>query len=180
MYEYIPTYSRKKERLTVFTLLSLAVVLLVVSRIEEIPFPALWQLAAVCVLTGMVTVLCRFWLRSYIYRVSPQEDNLSGTMDLIVVERLRGRDQVVCRVSVSDIESITPITPSIKSELRKKRRGSRVWLYYAELSAPNLYQLTVRDDDDVFFLLIQSDQTLISVLKSTREQYLSSTHKILS
>lgn len=165
MYEYTPKYTRKKEGLTLAMLLSVALLLLAVSRLPQAPLPSLWQLAAVILLTAAVLVAVRFLLRSYTVRLAPREDVRSPIPDLTVVERMGRRTQTVCRVSLADVVSAEPITPESKAALRAKRRGKRVWLYYAEMNPPNLCQLTVMDGEECVFILLQADEKLLSFLQ---------------
>ena len=165
MYEYTPKYTRKKEILTVVTLLVLAAILIIVSKTAGAPFPALWQLAAFVLLTAMIFITIRFLLRSYTCRVFPREDEMGEGMDLTVIERVRKHAQTVCRVSVSDIVDAEWLKKENRRALAEKRKGKRAWFYYAELNASNLCQLTVRDGEDCFYLILQADERLFFLLK---------------
>lgn len=166
MYQYTPTYTRKKEMLITTMLFCISAILITVSRLEGAPLPALWQFAAFVLLSLMISVIVRFLIRSYTYRVAPREDGVDRSLDLTVIERTGKREQVVCRVSLWDIETAERQTAENRRALKKKRQGKRTWFYYAEISAPDLCQLTVKDGEDGFFVMIQADQTLLSTLQN--------------
>ena len=165
MYQYTPNYTRKKEMLITTMLFCISAILITVSRLEGAPLPALWQFAAFVLLSLMITVIVRFLIRSYTYRVAPREDGVDRSLDLTVIERTGKREQVVCRVSLWDIETAERQTAENRRALKEKRQGKRTWYYYTELSAPDLCQLTVQDGKDIYFVMIQADQTLFGILQ---------------
>ena len=165
MYEYTPTYARKKELLTLATLVLLAGVAFVASKQERLLLPAVWQLLCVLFLTAAVYLTVRYLLRSYTYRIAPREDGTLGELDLTVIEQVGRRRDAVCRISLADIEAADPITRENEKRLRAERRGQTTFAYYAELAPEHLCLLTVRDREKRVFVLLQTDEKLCSILK---------------
>ena len=167
MYEYTPIYTRKKELLTVSALLAVAAVLMVASKLPWTSLPALWQLASFVLFTGAILVTVRFLMKSYTYCVSFDGESASQAPEFTIVERSGKRVQTVCRILLSDILEAERVTKENGASLKAKRRGKNTWQYYAELSAPDLCQLTVQDGDEWYFLLLQADDRLLSFFKNT-------------
>lgn len=166
MYEYDPKSPKKKEKLLLFALLFGAALLFGVSHISDLPIPALPQLGALFCLVGTVMITGRCLLRRFVYRVDVREDGNAGDPpDLTVTEYYGNHVSVVCRISVADIETVTHITPQNRKELSEMLRQKRVYHYTACLFSDELYLLTVRDEDEVFYIRILADHSLLAALK---------------
>ncbi len=160
MYEYRPTYFKKKEKSYCLVLTLAAIILLALSRIPQMPLPVLWQAVAVAALAVAVMLLSRYLLRSYIYRI---EENDRGR-DLVILMQTGRRTRTVCRVSVDYIEHALRLTPENSQAQKAARRGHTVWLYYSEWQARDLCQLHIHTPDEDAYLLIQSDDFLFKLL----------------
>lgn len=167
MYEYSPKTPRKKEILLSITLFCVGIVLFAVSQIPNLPFPALFQLAMLVFLTAGVLVLSLCVLRHYVYRITPR-DTGDGDADFTVTEYYGRRVTVVCRVSLRDIEDITPITSQNRNAVNAAVKGERVYRYTSELFDAQPYLVTIADGEERFYLRIAADQALL--LKLNRKK----------
>ena len=166
MYEYIPMTKKKKEFFTVAILSVLATALFCFSMQSVWPYPALWQAASVLLLVAVVMLVSKCLLRSFVYRVAPRRDAAEDAPpDFTVIECYGKRSTVVCRISIADIEEITPITQENKKQISEAAKGKPLYRYYSELSPQNAYQLTVQNGEEVFYLCIVADERLIEMLK---------------
>ncbi len=163
MYEYKPSYSKKKECLASCILALLAVLLLALSRLQGILFPALIQAAAVLLLAGAVLLLSRFVLRSYVYRIE-QGDN--GERLLVILETVGKRTRTVCRLSTAYVTDALTLTDENRAREKKRRHGEMVWHYYAEWKASDLCAVRMQTPDESFWILLQGDKTLLTLLNN--------------
>lgn len=174
MYEYDPKLPKQRERILLFAFLFFAAILFAVSAMPGVAFPALYQLISVLLLVGVVMLVSRCMLRRFVYRVEPREGaQPQDPCDLVITEYYGNHASVVCRISVADIENITRLTHENSKEVSAMLRQQRVYHYTALLWSDQIYLLTVRDEDEVFYIRILADNTLLSVLKSHKQQEMS-------
>ncbi|MBQ7346430.1 MAG: hypothetical protein IJW55_00580 [Clostridia bacterium] len=166
MYEYTPKTQKKKEFLIVAILSVAAAFLFCCSTLPSCLYPSLWQLTCVFLLVAVIMLVSKCLLRSFVYRVAPREDvEGDAPPDFTVTECYGKRSAVVCRISVADIEAVTPVTPQNRKALAAMGKGKSVYRYFSELSPQNLCWLTVRDGDNLFYIRIVADENLISALQ---------------
>ncbi|MBR3895253.1 MAG: hypothetical protein IKJ35_08950 [Clostridia bacterium] len=166
MYEYIPTAKKKREFWTVAILSVTAAILFVFSTQPYCVYPALWQLTSVVLLVAVIMLVSNCLLREFLYRVAPREGIDGGfSLDFTVVECHGKRRTVVCRISVEDIKEIVPLTPENKKQFFKTPRGKFVYRYVSRLAPRNACRLTVRNEEEVFYLFIVADECLLEMLK---------------
>ena len=163
MYSYSPKSKKKKEKLICALLLATGFALFLPSTHPQTPLPMLFQLGAVILLTVALMFGGRYLARNYTYAVSSAEDG-SDRLDLTVTEQYGRRLSVVCRISVDQIEVITPITPQNQKEVAAMTKGKRTFTYVSELQPSGLRLLTVRMDEEVFYLKIDTDESLLRAL----------------
>ena len=163
MYSYSPKPKKQKEKLICALLLAAGFALFLPSMHPQTPLPMLFQLGAVILLTVALMFGGRYLARNYTYAVERAEDG-SDRLDLIVTEQYGRRLSVVCRISVDQIEVITPITPQNQKELAAMVKGKRVFTYVSELQPSGLRLLTVRMDEEVFYVKIDTNERLLQAL----------------
>ncbi|MBE6553748.1 MAG: hypothetical protein E7666_05335 [Ruminococcaceae bacterium] len=164
-YEYDPKPDKKREKLAVWGLLALSAALFAISQLPRLPYPSLAQLLMVFALVGVVMLVSRCLLRRFIYAVVPSDSNVAGGRDFVITEYYGNHVSVVCRISVSDITEITKLTRENRGEISQKLRRQRVYHYTAQLWGEDFYLLTVRDEDEVFYIRILADANLLNTLK---------------
>lgn len=164
-YEYDPKSPKKREKLATFGLLALAALLLGLSQAPGIPYPALFQLCMVFALVGVVMLVSRCLLRRFVYTVCEPEGADRTAPDLVITEYYGNHVTVVCRISLNDIAEITPLTAENRKSVSQMLRQQRVYHYTAQLWGEGIYLVRVCDEDEVFYLRIVADDTLISTLK---------------
>lgn len=174
MYEYDPESSKKKEKLILLGILSMAAVLLGFAYVPQIPYSLLFQAVSFSLLVGACFFISRFLSRDYVYQILPGEDeNAGASPDLVITEYYGKRRSTVCRVSIDDIEQIEPLGENDRKKSSPKLPKSNLYDYTASLSLKNAYLLTVRDGDRIFYVKILADLYLLSLLEVDKEQYLS-------
>lgn len=166
MYEYDPHSTKKTEKTVLFILLVLAVVLLLLAEIPQILFPFFYQLVAFLCLMGAILLTGRCVLRRFTYRIEPRQDVPEcELLDLVITEYHSHQAGVVCRISVADVEDVLHLTPENRKEVSAMLRKKRVYHYTAQLYSSNTYLLTVRDEDEIFYIRLLADEQLLSFLK---------------
>ncbi len=167
MYVYEPKSPKKPEKLTVAVLLLVGLLLfLMVAAIPTLPFPSILQLCGVFFLAGAILILSQCLLRHYTYCIDLPDGAGEGAIpDLTVSEYYSRRVSVVCRISLADIESAVLVTAENKKSLSAMLKKKRVYRYLACLTAENICLLTVRDGDEIFYVRILADKTLLSLLQ---------------
>lgn len=174
MYEYAPKSKKTKEKVVLGLTLVLAAACFGVSQIEQIPYPAIYQLLMIFSLVGTVMITARCLMRNYIYRVEPRENGGEGDLpDFTITEYYGNRVTVVCRISVGDIRGITPVTKKNRDAISAMQKKKRAYYYTGELQSANAYVLTVEQDEDEFFLRICADEGLLQALKTYGQQFLA-------
>ena len=181
MYEYAPLSSKKAEKLVLISMLICAALSFAVVEIYQWKISFLFELVGFASLGFAILITSRCLLRRFSYRVEPREGGAEGDApDLVITEYHGHHVGVVCRISVNDIEDILLTTSKNRREVSSMLRKKRVYHYTAQLAASNIYLLTVRDEEEVFYLRILADETLLSLLKPGEKQYLSNKHPYLS
>lgn len=167
MYQYDPQSNKKREKGIVLGLALTAVAAFGFAKVQGVPFPALLQLIGVFALTSLVIVLTRYLMRRYVYSVEAKENGAEGdSPDLIITEYYGNHVSVVCRISTSEIESVTPITRENRGELSELLKRKRVYTYTGEIEPAGYCLLTVHSEEETFYLKIASDEALINAIKN--------------
>ena len=164
MGEYTSTAKKPKEILTVLTLFGLGIGVFYCSQIPSIPYPLLFQIGAVLLLTAAIYILFRFVLRRFTSRL---ELNEQGTVDFVVVEHYGNRNTVLCRVYANQILSAVRWSKEAKKEFQPQRKGKRVYHFVGSFSAQNriLVEILEREDGGgSFFLELEADDAFLSLL----------------
>ncbi len=169
MYEFAPKPKKLREKIWMSICLFLGVLLYCFGQI--LPYPILYQLTSVLLLTAAVLITVRYLLRDYIYRVTFNED---GTMaDFTVTEVMGRRKTVVCRISVLEICEITSLSGLSSKEISKKCEKAPLYRYVSQWKPLNPYLLGIFDDEKNYFLEICADQKMVDLILSLKKQYLS-------
>ena len=168
LYEYEPLEPKRKELLLSLGLLGVALFLLGLSQIPGLPFPAAFQFGMMLFLAASIMVYTRYISRRYSYRVEPCDNGTEMTPpDFTVTEYYSRRTTVVCRISLSDIAEVTRVTSQNRKQLAAAVKGKRVYHYTCHMAPQNLTLLTVNDGEGVFYIRIQTDEKLFSILQNS-------------
>lgn len=166
MYEYDPRSSKKAEKLLLLMLLGLAVALFLIVELWQVSFSFFYQLIAFLCLMGAILLSGRCLLRRFTYRIEPREDMPEcELLDLVITEHHSHHASVVCRISVDDIEDVKLVTSQNRKEISAMLRKKRVYHYTAQLFTFNCYLLTVRDEEEIFYIRLLADSQLLSLIK---------------
>ena len=168
MYEYAPKLKKLREKIWMSVCLFFGVLLYGFGQI--LPYPILYQLISVLLLTAAVLITVRYLLRDYIYRVTVKED---GSADFTITEVMGKRKTVVCRISVGEIQEITPLLGLSPKEISQKCGKAVLYRYVSQWKPSSPYLLEIFDDEKSYFLEISADQGLVDLLLDLKKQYLS-------
>lgn len=162
-YEYEPKPRLGREAAVAVAFFVVAVALYGLPTAAKLPYPVLFQLAAVACLAAGVLVTVRHLLRSYRYRVAPSAD---GETELTVTERYGRRSTVVCRMALCDLLRVErPGTDG-------RPTGGGVLRYASGFRPEDLCLAEFRDGEDggVLRILICADEPLFRLLNFHKQQ----------
>jgi len=166
MYEFAPKLKKNRERIVMSVCLLLSALSYGVS--EFLPYPALYQLFAVILLTVAILVTVRYLLRDYVYCV--REDENGEADELTVVEIMGKKQTVTCRVSLRDVGRILPRSVFVQSKMQRK---NTVYRYVSEMFPKDGYFVEILNQDQEFFIELCADDMLIELMQSCKKQDLS-------
>ena len=166
MYEYKPSVKKTREKLVATMAFVLAALAFCAASAFRLRYLFVYQfLGAICLMIG-VTVVTRYLMRSYRYRLAPSDGFGGETMDFSVIESYAGRVRTVCRISLSDIVEVSYLQRENQKALRAEQRGKCVYYYVEEMKPRGLCLLSVRDGEETLFVQIVADERLYLLLKS--------------
>ncbi len=169
MYSYSPKLNKRREKILCAILAALTVLFLLPTYHPQTPYRVLFHMGALAALTAALLVAIRYLARDYTYSVEAA-DNGSEIPDLVITERYARRISVVCRISVSEIEAITPLTKQSREQLRETVGTLPTYTYTAQMGMDHQYLLTVQTGESHFFLRILADEGLKNAMFQWREQ----------
>ena len=161
MYEYAPNFLKRKEKQVTYGLFGIGAVLFVASSIAGFPIPWLFQILGLVALGGAIYIYSACITRTYVYRV---EDRDRMTPDLIITERVGKRVQIVCRISLSSVQGVYPVSKETKRTLEKRRAGRQYFSYTGVLFDGEQYYIEAEECDVPLLLRVCADETLLSFL----------------
>ena len=162
MYAYRPQFEKKKEKLLCLALAVLGVVLYGSSQIPNAPFPGVIQILGMGCFVAAVLVVTMCLMRCYDYVL---EENEKGTVDFIITEHYGRRSMVVCRVSLSDVSRVIPLTKDTGEQRKALKKEGSHYSYTGVLFEEKRYLVEMNAHDEHFFVIICADETLLKLLK---------------
>ena len=162
MHEYTPRPNRTVPYVAVFFLMIAGIVLFMPNGMSY--DASLWlRTAGIWAFAIAFIIADRYLLTSYTYII---DENENGTFDFVVSELHFRRRRTVCRISLSEIASISRIEKKKKTKLPKK---ARVLYYFAEVAPQNLYLLHVVNEDGEAYLKFTPDAKTAEIIASAIE-----------
>lgn len=162
MYAYRPKFEKKKEKLIAWFLTALGFILYITSRIPKVPVPGIWQILGVFCLTGMILLVSMCLMRRYDYVLEQTED---GEVDFIITEYYGRRATVVCRVFLSDISSVLPLTKETQEQHKALKKQGTHYSYTGLLFDESRYLVEMQAHGEHVFVRICADETLVKLLE---------------
>lgn len=166
MYEFAPKLKKIREKIVMSVCLLISSLAYGVSGF--LPYPALYQLFAVILLTVAVLVIVRYLLRDYVYCI--REDENGEACELSIVELMGKKQTVVCRVSLEEVENILPRSVFVQSGMR---RGNEIYRYVSEMFPENAFFVEILNGEKKFYVEICADRTLTELISSRKKPHLS-------
>jgi hypothetical protein len=161
MYAYRPKFQKKKEKLISGFLTALGIVLYFTAHIPGAPYPAFIQLAAFVCLAGMILLVSMCIMRSYEYAIEETKD---GKIDFVITEHYGRRTTVVCRVSLSDVQSVLPLTSETKEQYKALKKQGSHYSYTGVLFDEKCYLVEMHAHGEHVFVRVCADETLLNLL----------------
>lgn len=154
-----------------------AVIFLGVSSVEGIPYPMIYQFAAILAAAAGIYFTTRYVLRQYRYALEPTtvtDADGRPTVDLVITEVVGRKITTVARVGLRDIASVSVIRGDDPDRKSKRAtivggRGTdaesrRVFSYINTPFSASACYIDVPEENSV--LLIPVDDTMINYLRS--------------
>lgn len=161
MYAYCPKFEKKKEKLLCWFLALLGVALYFASQFPGAPVPGLIQILGVGCLAGMILLVSMCVMRRFEYVLEETEE---GTTDFIITEVYSRRKTVVCRVSLSDICSVLPLTKENEEQHKALKKQGTHYSYTGVLFDEKRYLVEMNTHGEHIFVSICADETLLKLL----------------
>ena len=161
MYAYRPQFEKKKEKLLSLFLAIIGVVLYGSSQIPGAPFPGLIQMLGIAFLAVAILIITMCIMRRYDYVLETDE---SGKVDFIITEYYGRRQMVVCRVGLSDVCSVLPITKETEEQRKALKKEGTHYSYTGVLFDEKRYLVEMNAHGEHVFIIICADERLIELL----------------
>ncbi len=147
-----------------------AAVLFGLSSYEFMPYPLIWQTAAVAAFAAAIYLTARYSLRTYRYAVEPNGiTDMRGAeqYDLIITEMTGKKHRTVARVSLRDIGEVAVVKRADKAAFAAVKKGllagKRVFTY---ANVPILSEACyVEAPNEGAVIVIPADGGMIKILK---------------
>ena len=168
-YEITPEYKSTAEKVLVALALIFAAGSFGVSRVSGVPYPAIFQLAAVVFLVAAFVIANESLLRSYTYTVT--EPDGEGRRDFLITEHYGKKHTAVCRVDLSQVIAAETVPMREKAKIRAAERAANViYRYLTPLFPSEVLLVTLQTGDAVTLLRLPAEKGLENALLSFRSQ----------
>lgn len=161
MYAYRPQFEKKKEKLLSLSLALVGVVLYGSSQIPGAPFPGLIQILGIAFLAVAILLISMCIMRRYDYVLEADEN---GKTDFIITEYYGRRTMVVCRVRLSDVCSVLPITKDTEEQRKALKKEGTHYSYTGVLFDEKRYLVEMNAHGEHVFVTICADERLVELL----------------
>lgn len=162
-YEVTPECKNTAEKILVTLALVLSAACFGASRVEGIPYPAIFQFVTVLFLAVAFAIANRSLLRSYTYTVTEPDE--AGKRDFLVTEHYGKKHTAVCRVALSQVMSAETVPMKEKARIREAERAANViYRYLTPLFPSEVLLVTLRTGDAVTLLRLFPEKGLENAL----------------
>ncbi len=163
MYDYKPTRTNAKAKIAVLICLAASAIAFVGGG--TVPkYPSILQCIGLCLLVPVIQITARYLILQYLYRLRQQDD---GSVDLdIYTYRGGARMQLVCRVGLSEITAVAPLTAANK----RSPHGVRRYNYHPDLKPTAGLVLSITNGDGDCEILLAPDAHLTEVLTAAAKK----------
>ncbi len=164
MYEYAPRFQKKKEKVLCwfFALIGCLLVLLPSFLGELLPFPAAVQALGVGCIAVMILIFSLVVSKHYIYSITEADED--GNVDLLITECAGPRRTVVCRVSVTSVLEVIPVTEETRKTYASRASGMQQYNYTGVLFGEDQRYLKIEEGGESFLVRICATDDLLSHL----------------
>ncbi len=162
-YEITPEYKSTAEKVLVALALIFAAGSFGASRVSGVPYPAIFQFAAVVFLAAAFVIANKSLLRSYTYTVT--EPDGAGRRDFLITEHYGKKHTAVCRVTLSQVEDVRIVEMREKAVIREAEKAANlIYRYLTPLFPREIMLVTLRTGDAVTLLRIPAEKGLAQAL----------------
>ncbi len=173
MYAFHSSPSRSGLHAMVIGAFAVAAILFGLSRYETIPYPVVFQTAAVICLVAALYLTARYSLRVYRYAIEPNGiTDAYGTeqCDLVITEIVGKKQKVVARIALRDIGEVVAVKRDDKETLATIKngfvRGKQVFTYANVPILPEACYIEAPEEGAV--IVIPTDEGMLKILKGNR------------
>lgn len=171
MYEYIPEKNPKKMTGILILLgAAAALMLLLPSVLESLPYKWSFQLVGVGVIAAMIYIVSVYSARSFVYRIRARED-ASGVVcgyDLTVTEVNQRSAVTVCRIGLENISAVERVSEGRAAARAQKKnavnKGYKRFNYVADLGSPVRCVIYACECGENVAVRISADEYLYGIL----------------
>lgn len=166
MYEITPKKSNNKGAYTAAVLLIAAFAAMMFSKIPNLPYRSVMQLAAMVMLAFSILMMTRYTLSAYSYAITPTRG--AEEFDFTVTELKRKSHITVCRISLSSIEKVALVKASDKklsAKLKASAKSRKRFNYCIDVAPSQYIYLFAEECGESIALKLSYDKKLYSILK---------------
>lgn len=164
-YEYTPENRNLTEKLLACLALAFAAGAFGASRVDGIPYPAVFQFVTVLFLAVAFVIANRSILRSYTYTVTEPDE--TGERDFLITEHYGKKHTAVCRVSLSQVVEVRTVQTRETGVIRDAEKAAQIiYRYLTPLFPREVMLVTLQTGDAVTLLRIPAEKGLEAALTS--------------
>lgn len=171
MYTFTSPRRNATIHIMIVSLLVCAAVLMGVSQIDGVPYPMIYQMVALVVMTAWTYLLVRYALKQYRYEIT--EGGIVGSdgvpvPDLVITEMVGKKMTVVARIALREVREVRVIDRATdKKGWEAKRdaicRERRVFRYENAPFVPTSCYISIPSEGSV--LVIPPDEGMLKILQ---------------
>ena len=167
MYSFTPKKTNNTASALIGVLLvAAAVAFLFPALSRDMQYAGILQSLGLVFIIAALAVMSRYSFKYFTYEV---RENNGQSPDLDVVETQGKRRYTVCRVSLSNIESVERMTEKNKDALKAKCNGRKKFSYLADIAPKDALFVFVTECGEPLALILAYDETLEKLLATKKD-----------
>lgn len=166
-YSYLSKAANGKAKKLSFVLFSIGLLIFAAAVSFSLPYEGTLQGISLLLFSFSVLLLIRFVLKSFLLSVF-KTDN--GSFDFTVTEKYGKTSTTICRISLSNIETVVIRSKENEKALRAKAKGRRIFSYCPDISPERECWLFVTECDEPLLIKLSPDDTLLEILVNAAQK----------
>ena len=161
MYEFTPKKSNKAAEYTSAALLIVSLAAMFFSKLPNLSYRWVTQLAALLMFAVALTLLGRYVFKGFVYSVTSRDD---GGYDLNVTEIKRRSRITVCRIALSGIEKAVITDTKNKKSISSEFKGRKVYNYCVDIYPEKYCCVFAEECGEKLVIKLSYDEKLFEIL----------------